>query len=426
MMRTPAFIHAPYVGNMAKVARDFPVSWIVTAVGLAALALQGIRPGRLFTSVLAAWPSAEAHMAGRFTSRTFYPYFISLAIRERTRCEFRARLRVAFAAGVITSTPVITCAGSHRADSGSRRSPTSAAELTGRSAPSRVGRDPAGGIHFHRRLDLVQRLHVRGSLRTRRGFDERRHGVEHLASRVGVLGLAIGGAELEARETPSATWPLACMLGTAGAAVNLHFFLSTTVIPASCPTRDSRFQRSVGSSLRQDVQSGGRLVVMVLASSRLPRSLLGWQFTPGPDREEKNGGGGDDGMFPPVVLDRRTAVGAPIAGMVHQGVVQSLMALMPIPPISTSRQRAGQPPPWTKSAVHPPLSACPHPVESGRRRPDEWDHMSVACGDALQSVYAILAAGRMRFRRKVVMGMASSSGLPRVSIHRERNRWSAA
>jgi len=66
---------------------------------------------------------------------------------------------------------------------------------------------------------------------------------------------------------------------------------------------------------------------MALAVMACVGSLLGWQFTLASTAKDA----ADAKLFP-AVFCKATAAGAPIAGMVIMGIVQSLMALMTISP----------------------------------------------------------------------------------------------
>jgi putrescine:ornithine antiporter len=68
-------------------------------------------------------------------------------------------------------------------------------------------------------------------------------------------------------------------------------------------------------------------IVMALAVMACVGSLLGWQFTLAQTAKDA----ADTKMFP-AIFGKATGAGAPIAGMVIMGIVQSLMALMTISP----------------------------------------------------------------------------------------------
>src|SRR5262245_3705076 len=140
------------------------------------------------------------------------------------------------------------------------------------------------------------------------------------------LGMESAGQNSEAVENPKKNVPLACMLGTLGAAA--IYILSTTVIQGIVPNAD--LAKSTGPFGLAYAQMFGPTVgsiVMVLAVMACLGLLLGWQFT----LAEPVRAAAVDRMFPNFFTSV-TRSGAPIVGMLVMGVVQSLMALMTISP----------------------------------------------------------------------------------------------
>jgi putrescine:ornithine antiporter len=140
------------------------------------------------------------------------------------------------------------------------------------------------------------------------------------------LGMESAAQNSDAVENPKRNVPLACMLGTLGAAV--VYILSTTVIQGIVPNEElanstgpfglvyaKMFNPTVGS------------IIMALAVMACLGSLLGWQFTISQTAKSA----AEDRMFP-AFFAKVTASNAPIAGMIVMGVVQSLMALSTISP----------------------------------------------------------------------------------------------
>ena len=68
-------------------------------------------------------------------------------------------------------------------------------------------------------------------------------------------------------------------------------------------------------------------IVMALAVMACVGSLLGWQFTLASTAKDA----ADSKLFPGI-FSKATGAGAPIAGMVIMGILQSMMALMTISP----------------------------------------------------------------------------------------------
>jgi putrescine:ornithine antiporter len=145
-------------------------------------------------------------------------------------------------------------------------------------------------------------------------------------------------------------------------------------------------------------------VVMVLAVLACLGSLLGWQFT----LAQTGKAAADDGMFP-AVFKQENRLGAPIAGMVIMGVVQSLMALMTISP-NLNDQFSALVNLAVVTNVVPyivALSALPVILKAaGVDRTKYRTTMSVAMVAMLYSVYAIFAAGKDAvFGGMLVMGI---------------------
>jgi hypothetical protein len=144
-------------------------------------------------------------------------------------------------------------------------------------------------------------------------------------------------------------------------------------------------------------------VVMVLAVLACLGSLLGWQFT----LAQTGKAAADEACSPPC--SRRRTVGAPIAGMVIMGVVQSLMALMTISPNLNEHVSA-----LVNLAVVTnvvpyiiALSALPVMLKAaGASQTKYRTTMAVAMVAMLYSVYALFAAGKDAvFGGTLVMGI---------------------
>jgi putrescine:ornithine antiporter len=130
----------------------------------------------------------------------------------------------------------------------------------------------------------------------------------------------------DAVENPKRDVPLACMFGTLGAAV--IYVLSTTVIQGIVPNAElassnGPFGLAYATMFSPLVGS----IIMALAVMACLGSLLGWQFTIAMTGKSA----ADDKMFPSL-FTKVNRMGAPIAGMIVMGVVQTLMALSTISP----------------------------------------------------------------------------------------------
>jgi putrescine:ornithine antiporter len=140
------------------------------------------------------------------------------------------------------------------------------------------------------------------------------------------LGMESAAQNSDAVENPKKNVPLACMLGTLGAAV--VYILSTTVIQGIVPnaeltTSTGPFGLAYAKMFNPTIGS----IVMALAVMACLGSLLGWQFTISQTAKTAS----DDHMFPSV-FSKVTEAGAPIMGMIIMAFVQSAMALCTISP----------------------------------------------------------------------------------------------
>ena len=140
------------------------------------------------------------------------------------------------------------------------------------------------------------------------------------------LGMESAAQNADAVENPKRTVPLACMLGTLGAAV--IYILSTTVIQGIVPNADlANSSAPFATAYAQMFNPFIGQVVMALAVMACLGSLLGWQFT----LSQTSKYTADERMFPGFYA-KVNASGAPIAGMIVAGVIQTLMAMSTMSP----------------------------------------------------------------------------------------------
>lgn len=145
------------------------------------------------------------------------------------------------------------------------------------------------------------------------------------------LGMESAAQASDAVDNPKHTVPLACLLGTLGAAI--VYVLSTTVIQGIIPNTElanssapfalvyaRMFNPAVGN------------IIMVLAVMACVGSLLGWQFTLAQTAKMT----ADQRMFPSV-FSKISKRDAPIFGMIVCAVLQSLMALSTISPDASTQ-----------------------------------------------------------------------------------------
>jgi putrescine:ornithine antiporter len=389
--------------NMAKVGAISLLSWIVTAVGSLALAW-GFAQAGLFNQRpggLAAYAEDAYGKAGYF--QTFYLYFISLAIANVAVASSALGYMSAFAP-VLTSTPVITCAGviallwlTTVANFGGPKLTGSIGSLTVWGVILPVGFISfAGWIWFSGSTF--------GAAWNPKGISLG----EGMGSSISLtlwafLGLESAAQNSNAVENPKRDVPLACMLGTAGAAV--IYILSTTVIQGIVPNAELVASNGpFGLAFAKMFSPAVGSVVMVLAVLACLGSLLGWQFT----LAQTGKAAADDGMFLGV-FSQENRFGAPIAGMVIMGVVQSLMALMTISPNLNDQFSALVNLAVVTNVVPYILALSALPVMMKAARVGETKYrstMAVAMVAMLYSVYAIFAAGKDAvFGGMLVMGV---------------------
>jgi putrescine:ornithine antiporter len=140
------------------------------------------------------------------------------------------------------------------------------------------------------------------------------------------LGMESAAQNSDAVENPKRDVPLACLFGTLGAAV--VYILSTTVIQGIVPNAElakstGPFALAYAKMFNPTIGS----IIMALAILACLGSLLGWQFTI--SRTAKSAA--DDRLFP-TIFSKENSMGAPVAGMIIMGVVQTAMALSTISP----------------------------------------------------------------------------------------------
>jgi putrescine:ornithine antiporter len=192
-------------------------------------------------------------------------------------------------------------------------------------------------------------------------------------------------------ENPKRDVPLACMFGTLGAA--FIYILSTTVIQGIVPNADlanstGPFALAYARMFSPAVGS----IIMALAVMACLGSLLGWQFTLAQTAKSA----ADERMFPSF-FSKVNGKGAPIAGMVVMGIVQSVMALSTMSP-SLSQQFGVLVNLAVVTNVVPyiiALSALPLMMKTaGIDEAKYRKNVAVAMVAMLYSVYAIYASGK--------------------------------
>jgi len=145
------------------------------------------------------------------------------------------------------------------------------------------------------------------------------------------LGMESAAQNADAVENPQKNVPLACMLGTAGAAV--IYILSTTVIQGIVPNADlAKSSAPFAAVYAQMFTPTIGKIIMALAVIACVGSLLGWQFTLAQTAKYTA-----DGRYFPKFFSKVSGLGAPIGGLIINGILQTLMAFSTMSPNATEQ-----------------------------------------------------------------------------------------
>jgi len=140
------------------------------------------------------------------------------------------------------------------------------------------------------------------------------------------LGMESAAQNSDAVENPQRNVPLACLLGTLGAAV--VYVASTSVIMGIVPKAELASSTAPFAFVYAQMFNGWvGDIIMALAVMACVGSLLGWQFTLAQTAKVT----AEQRMFPSFFA-RVTLLGAPIAGLVANAVLQTGMAVSTISP----------------------------------------------------------------------------------------------
>ena len=312
--------------NMAQVGAISLLSWIVTAIGSLAIAYGFAEAGLLNQRAggMAAYAEDAYGKDGYF--QVFFLYFLSIAIANVAVASSALGYLAAFFPVLIAS-PIATCLGVI-----GLLWITTAANFGGPKITGRIGSitvwgvilpvgfiSVAGWFWFHGET-FAAAWNPKG-LRLTEGM-----GSSIALTLWAFLGMESAVQNSSAVENPKRDVPLACMFGTLGAAI--VYILSTAVIQGIVPNAVlARSTGPFGLAFAQMFSPAVGSIVMGLAAVACVGSLLGWQFTLAQTARDAS----DSHMFP-AVFGRVNRSGAPVAGMVIMGIVQSLMALSTISP----------------------------------------------------------------------------------------------
>jgi len=312
--------------NMARVGAISLLSWLVTATGSMALAY-GFAQAGVFNQReggMSAYAEDAYGKPGFF--QVFYLYFLSLAIGNVAIAISAVGYLAAFIPW-LSSTPIATCIGVI-----ALLWVTTAANFGGPNITGRIGSVTVWGV-----ILPVGLLSIVGWFWFEPATFAAAWNPTGLSIGQGIgssiaptlwafLGMESAAQNSSAVEDPKRNVPLACLLGTLGAAA--IYVLSTTVIQGIVPNADlAKSTGPFGLAYAQMFNPVVGSIVMALAVLACVGSLLGWQFTIAQTAKSA----ADQNMFPGVfgVVNR---LGAPVAGMVIMGIAQSLLALSTISP----------------------------------------------------------------------------------------------
>ena len=376
--------------NMAKVGAISLLSWGVTAVGSMAIAYGFAQAGVLNqrSGGMSAYAEEAYGKSGFFI--VFYLYFFSLAIGN-VAIAISAVGYLATFFPWLASTPIATCIGVI-----ALIWLTTVANFGGPTVTGRIGAITVWGVIIPvAGLSLIGWFWFSGETFAAAWNPQGMSLLEGMGSSIALtlwafLGMESAAQNSDAVENPKRNVPLACMLGTLGAAV--IYILSTTVIQGIVPNAElanstGPFGLAYAKMFNPTVGS----IIMALAVTACLGSLLGWQFTISQTAKSA----AEDRMFPSFFA-KVTQNNAPIQGMIVMGVVQSLMALSTISP-SLSEQFSALVNLAVVTNVIPYIIALSALIvmmqKAGVTAPTYNRNVAVALVAMLYSVYAIYASG---------------------------------
>jgi putrescine:ornithine antiporter len=312
--------------NMAKVGAISLLSWVVTAIGSLAIAYGFAEAGLLNqrTGGMAAYAEEAYGKDGYF--QVFLLYFLSIAIANVAVASSALGYLAAFFPALISS-PGATCLGvigllwlTTFANFGGPKLTGRIGSVTVWGVILPVGFISVAGWFWFHSATFAAAWNPKG-LRLTEGM-----GSSIALTLWAFLGMESAVQNSSAVENPKRDVPLACMFGTLGAAV--IYILSTAVIQGIVPNAELASSTGpFGLAFARMFNPTVGSIVMALAAMACVGSLLGWQFTLAQTARDA----ADSGMFPSV-FGKANRSGAPIAGMMIMGILQSLMALSTISP----------------------------------------------------------------------------------------------
>jgi len=312
--------------NMAQVGAISLLSWVVTAVGSMAIAY-GFAQAGIFnqrSGGMAAYAEDAYGKSGYF--QVFLLYFLSLAIGNVAIAITAVGYLSAFFPG-LSVTPIATCLSVI-----SLLWLTTFANFGGPSVTGKIGSITVWGVIIPVGFISVFGWFWFSSDTFAAAWNPQGLSIaEGMGSSIALtlwafLGMESAAQNSSAVENPKRNVPLACMFGTLGAAV--VYVLSTSVIQGIVP--NAELAESTGPFALAYAKMFSPMVgniIMALAVLACLGSLLGWQFT----IAQTGKSAAEERMFP-ALFAKVNKMGAPIAGMLVLGIVQTVLALSTISP----------------------------------------------------------------------------------------------
>jgi putrescine:ornithine antiporter len=307
--------------NMAQVGAISLTSWAVTALGSMAIAYGFAQAGLLSQRAggMAAYAEEAYGKGGYFL--TFFLYFLSLAIGNVAIAISAVGYLAAFFPW-LSSTPMATCIGVILLIW-----LTTIANFGGPRVTGRIGAITVWGVIVPvAGLSIIGWFWFKSSTFAAAWNPHGLSFFKGMDSSIALtlwafLGMESAAQNSDAVENPKRDVPMACMLGTLGAAA--IYILSTTVIQGIVP--NAELAKSTGPfalAYSQMFNPTVGSIIRALAILACLGSLLGWQFTIAQTAKTAA-----EGRMFPTFFAKTNKMTAPIIGMIVMAVVQSVMAL---------------------------------------------------------------------------------------------------
>ena len=311
--------------NMARFGGTSLLSWAVTALGSMAIAYGFAQAGVFNTKPggMAAYAEDAYGKDGYFL--TFFLYFISLAIGNVAIAISAVGYLAAFFPW-LSSAPIATCIGAIMLIWLTTVANFGGPGITGKiAAITLCGVIPVAGLSVIGWLWFSTATFSEAWNPTNLSIAEgAKSGIP--LTLWAFLGMESAAQNSDAVENPKRSVPLACLLGTLGAAI--IYILSTTVIQGIMPNKDlvesgSPFAEVYAQMFNPTIGT----IIRALAILACVGSLFGRQFTIAQTTQAAAG----ERLFP-AFFAKTNRMSAPVLGMMILGVVQTILALSTISP----------------------------------------------------------------------------------------------